>query len=148
MNGYTNQYLNNQIASASPEQLLLMLYDGAIRFAKLAVKAIEDNDIPKRAYYVNKASAIISELDATLDHDRDAALAENLDALYHYMLKLMMNANRDNDPAPLEEVIAMLKDLRKTWSQAIEILRREQNSAQATPEGQIQGTQPKIAAAL
>ncbi len=148
MNGYANQYLNNQIASASPEQLLLMLYDGAIRFTKLAIQAIEANDIPKRAYYVNKASAIISELDATLDHNQDASLAENLDALYHYLLKQLMNGNKDNDAAPLEETVDMLRDLRETWAKAIEIARQEQAAGHSAAGEATAAPQPKIAAAL
>ncbi len=149
MNGYTNQYLTNQIASASPEQLLLMLYDGAIRFTTLAVKAIESNDIPKRAYYINKASAIISELDATLDHDQDANLAENLDALYHYMLKEFMNANKDNDPEPLKAIIKMLKELRETWAEAIALAKNEQvEPASPNLDSDPAPGHTKIAAAL
>ncbi|WP_457572970.1 flagellar export chaperone FliS [Desulfolithobacter sp.] len=149
MNGYTNQYLANQIATATPEQLLLMLYDGAIRFSTLAIKAIEDNDIPKRAYYINKASAIISELDATLDHDQDARLAENLDALYHYMLKEFMNANKDNDPEPLQNIIKMLKELRETWAEAITLAKNEQTEpVSQNPDSDSAPVSTKIAAAL
>lgn len=68
MNGYTNQYLTNTVHSASPEQLMLMLYDGAIRFVALGIQAIDNGLIDKRAYYINKCSAIISEFSATLDH--------------------------------------------------------------------------------
>lgn len=125
MNGYTNNYLANQVNSASPEQLMLMLYDGAVRFAALAIKAIEENNLDKRSTYINKTYAILSEFAATLDHNQDPHLAENLDALYHYMQQQLMNANLKNDPAPVLEVKTMLSDLRQTWAQAIEQNKQE-----------------------
>ena len=132
MNAYTNQYMVNTIKSASPEQLLLMLYDGAIRFAALGVKAIDANDFEKRSYYVNKTSAIISELAATLDHSLDPDFADNLDALYHYMLNNLMDANLKHDTRPLLEVKKMLGELRETWSQAMEI-NRSQKQKESVP---------------
>jgi len=125
MNGYTNQYLANTVNSASPEQLMLMLYDGAIRFVSLGIQAIENGLIDKRAYYINKTSAIVSEFAATLDHNQDAKLAEDLDALYGYMLRRMLEANLKNDTAPLIEVKKLLSDLRATWAQAININKQE-----------------------
>lgn len=120
MNSYTNNYLANQVNTASPEQLMLMLYDGAVRFASMAVKAIENGTPDKRSYYINKTYAILSEFAATLDHNQDAGLADNLDALYHYMQQRLMEANLHNDTAPIIEVKQLLTDLRQTWAQAIE----------------------------
>lgn len=131
MNGYTNNYLASQVNTASPEQLMLMLYDGAVRFASLAIKAIEENAPDKRSYYINKTYAILSEFAATLDHNQDAQLAENLDALYNYMQQQLMKANLKNDPKPVGEVKDMLSDLRKTWAQAIEIDKQEKQPAPA-----------------
>lgn len=129
MNGYVNQYLTNTVQSASPEQLMLMLYDGAIRFVSLAIQAIDNGLIDKRAYYINKTSAIVSEFAATLDHSMNPKLAEDLDALYSYMLNRMMEANLKNDTAPLVEVKQMLSDLRRTWAQAIDINKQEMREA-------------------
>ncbi len=120
MNSYTNNYLANQVNTASPEQLMLMLYDGAVRFASMAIKAIEDNTPDKRSYYINKTYAILAEFAATLDHNQDAGLADNLDALYHYMQQRLMEANLQNDTAPIVEVKQLLTELRQTWAQAIE----------------------------
>jgi len=125
MSEYTNQYLATTVNSASPEQLMLMLYDGAIRFLSLGIQAIDNGVIDKRAYYINRASAIVAEFAATLDHKQDARLAENLDALYDYMLRRMLQANLKNDPAPLREVKQLLTDLRITWAQAIELNKQE-----------------------
>ncbi|WP_448872796.1 flagellar export chaperone FliS [Desulfobulbus propionicus] len=129
MNGYVNQYLTNTVNSASPEQLMLMLYDGAIRFISLGIQAIENGLIDKRAYYINKTSAIVTEFAATLDHSMNPQLAEDLDALYNYMLNRMMEANLKNDPQLLIEVKKMLSDLRATWAQAIEINKQEMREA-------------------
>jgi flagellar protein FliS len=129
MNGYANQYLANAVNSASPEQLMLMLYDGAVRFISLAIQAIENGLIDKRAYYINKTSAIVSEFAATLDHSMNPKLAEDLDALYGYMQNRMLEANLKNDIEPLVEVKTMLSDLRATWAQAIEINKQEMRGA-------------------
>lgn len=128
MSAYTNQYLVNTIKTASPEQLMLMLYDGAIRFLSQGIISIESGMIDKRAYFINKASAIISEFAATLDRDQDAELADNLDALYAYMLNRLLDGNKNNDAAALEEVKNMLTDLRTTWAKAIDINKKEKGA--------------------
>ena len=127
MNGYTNQYLANTVLSASPEQLLLMLYDGAGRFLAQAIQAIEDGRIEQRTNCINKASAIVAEFAATLDRSQAPVLADDLTALYAYMLQRMMQANLKNDAEPLVEVKGLLADLRATWAEAIEINRAEQH---------------------
>jgi flagellar secretion chaperone FliS len=129
---YTNQYLATQVNSATPEQLLLMFYDGAIRFSALAVQSIDDEDIEKRNYYINKASAIISELAASLNHDIGAIATADLDALYNFMLKELMTANIKNDPEPIIQVKKMLTDLRETWNHAIALNNEEKNKSSQT----------------
>ena len=133
MNGYTNQYLANTVLSASPEQLLLMLYDGAGRFLAQAIQAIEDGRIEQRTNCINKASAIVAEFAATLDRSQAPALADDLTALYAYMLRRMMQANLKNDAEPLVEVKGLLADLRATWAQAIELNRQEKHQAAGAP---------------
>ena len=127
MNGYTNQYLANTVLSASPEQLMLLLYDGAGRFLAQAIQAIEDGRIEQRTNCINKASAIVAEFAATLDRSQAPVLADDLTALYAYMLQRMMQANLKNDAEPLVEVKGLLADLRATWAEAIEINRAEQH---------------------
>ncbi|PID72061.1 MAG: flagellar export chaperone FliS [Desulfobulbus propionicus] len=132
MSAYTNQYLVNTVNSASPEQLMLMLYDGAIRFLSQGIISIENGMLDKRAYFINKASAIISEFSATLDRSQDAELADNLDALYGYMLNRLLDGNKNNDTEALIEVKNMLSDLRSTWGQAIERNKLEKSGRAAT----------------
>ncbi len=137
MNGYVNQYQQNQIATASREQILLMLYDGAIRFSQQAKMAIDDNDMAVKGKYIGKTMAIISELIRSLDHEIGGDIAKDLDALYGYMLKELSNANVKNDKKPIEVVITLLKDLRETWAEAIEINNQEKNSHSQQNSGQV-----------
>ncbi|MDW7645470.1 MAG: flagellar export chaperone FliS [Desulfuromonadales bacterium] len=130
MNAYMNQYQNNQVSTATPEQLLVMLYDGAIRFVRQAIAALGTKNIEEKARYINKASAIVSEFRATLDHEIGGEIAAGLDDLYDFMLREMVKGNIKNDPEPLRVVENLLSDLRETWMQAIEINRQEKAPAQ------------------
>lgn len=121
MNPYLNQYRDNQILTASPEQILIMLYDGAIRFASLAQNCLNEGDMAGKGKYVGKVIAILAEFSSSLNYDIGPELAENLDALYSYMIGRLGHANINNDPGPIEEVKEMLIDLRQTWKQAVEI---------------------------
>ncbi len=125
MNMHSNDYLRNQIATASREQLLIMFYDGALRFIGQAKQAMQSGDITGRNHGINRASAIIAELAATLDHKIGGKIAEDLDALYAYMLNELNTANIKNDIKRLEIVEEMLSGLRQTWVQAIQIHRQE-----------------------
>lgn len=128
MNAYTNQfnqYQSTQVATASREQILVMLYDGAIRFVRQAIFAIEDGDRAKKIEGIDKAMAIVTEFRNTLDHQIGGEIAANLDALYEYMLRELVKANAQNDLKPLRVVEGLLSDLRDTWKQAIDIARAE-----------------------
>lgn len=129
MNGYVNQYQQNQIATASREQILIMLYDGAIRFCQQAKNGIDANDMSIKGKYIGKAMAIVSEFATSLDHNIGGDIATDLDALYSYMLRELSNANVENDKNRLDVVITLLKDLRETWKEAIEINNTEKSSA-------------------
>lgn len=134
MNGY-NQYLDNQISTASREQILVMLYDGAIRFSKQAKLAIENNDMANKGKYIGKTMAIISEFSSSLDHEIGGDIAKNLDALYAYMLKELTDANIHNETQPIDNTCSMLCELRATWAEAIEINNTQKhNSIQSIPK--------------
>ncbi|WP_163339283.1 flagellar export chaperone FliS [Desulfopila sp. IMCC35008] len=132
MNGYVNQYQQNQIMTASQEQILVMLYDGAIRFASQSIEAIEKNDMATKGKYIGKAMAIISEFANSLDHEVGGEIAADLDAMYGYILRELSNANVENKKSRIEGVIALLKDLRQTWIEAIEINNSEKANGQET----------------
>ncbi|OQX05511.1 MAG: flagellar export chaperone FliS [Desulfobulbaceae bacterium A2] len=123
MNAYSSNYLNQQITTASPEQILIMLYDGALRFLAQAGTAIEQRQVEQRNHYIGKVSNIITELSATLDHEVGGQIADDLAALYDFMLRELHRANIKNDMQALATVEHLLTDLRETWVQAIDIAR-------------------------
>lgn len=127
-NPYAN-YSNQKVFTASKEELLIMLYDGAIKFANQALMAIEAKDTQKAHNLIGRVQDIVREFQVTLD--RKYPIAENLSALYDYMYSRLVTANIKKDPAPLEEVRDMLKELRETWKQAAE-LSKTQNSPTAS----------------
>lgn len=126
MNTYNmNQYQQNQVNTASPEQILLMLYDGAIRFTRRAIAGIEENRFEMKASGVSKAMAIISEFSNSLNREIGGQIADDLDALYHFMLRELTSANLNNDVKKLRVVETLLLDLRQTWGEAVEINKKE-----------------------
>ena len=123
MNAYVNQYQNNSILSASPEQILIMLYDGSIRFCRQAILAMEAKDKKVQAEKVSRTMAIVSEFSNTLNHEVGGEIAGELDALYGFMMRELTRANLENDRKALETVEDLLTGLRETWVEAIEINR-------------------------
>lgn len=126
MNAYMNQYQQNQIDTASREQILIMLYDGAIRFCRQALDAMESGNDKLKREKISRALAIVTEFSNTLDREIGGEIAENLDALYHFMIRELTSANLQNDSEKITVVIGLLCELRETWMQAIEIARQEQ----------------------
>lgn len=114
-----NPYLKTQIETASKEQLLIMLYDGAIKFLNQAKLALENKEYEESHRLLLKAQDIIYEFQATLDMDLGGELAQNLFNLYSYYIKRLVYANLKKDKEPIEEVLRHLKGLRDTWKQAI-----------------------------
>ncbi len=123
MNAYANQYRNNQILNASPEQILIMLYDGAIRFTRQAILGIEENRPSLKLEGVSRAMAIIAEFSNTLDREVGGDIAENLDGLYYFMMTELAEARTQNSVPKLRAVENILLDLREGFTGAIEINR-------------------------
>jgi len=112
-------YQRVEAQTTSQGQILLRLYDGAIRFTHQAEQAIEAGDPAEKGKYLGKAMAIIDELITALDHDAAPELCANLEALYLYFIHQLTVANTTMDAAPCREVIAHLTSLRETWEQAV-----------------------------
>jgi len=127
MNAYTQQYQQNQILTASPEQILVMLYDGAIRFTRQAIIGIETGNQVQKLEGISRAMAIITEFANTLDHGIGGEIAANLDALYAFMNNELTKANLKNDINKLKVVEGLLVDLRGTWAEAIDVALKESN---------------------
>ena len=109
-------YRNTELQSRTPLELVAMLYDGAIRFTTQAREAVQRRDIPARREAVSRAIAIISELQSTLDVERGGEVAASLDRLYAFVIERLLAASFKQDPAPLDEVLAVLNTLREGWS--------------------------------
>lgn len=115
---YANVGLETGVAAASPQQLIVMLYEGAELAVRMAIKHINEGDLAKKSSAITKASSIIIEgLRAALDPQQGGAIAQQLDALYDYMNKRLMLAHLNNQTAPLEEVLGLLRELRGAWQQ-------------------------------
>ncbi|RAP73927.1 flagellar export chaperone FliS [Paenibacillus montanisoli] len=122
-----NKYLDNSVQTASPAQLLIMLYDGAIRFSKAAIMAIKDGKNEDANRNLLKVQAIVSEFEITLD--RKSELADGLLKLYEYFKMRLMEANIKKDTAPVEEVLGYLTELRETWVAAARPVASAQRSS-------------------
>ncbi len=125
MKSYANPYQNTQVQTSSPEQILIMLYDGAIRFLHQAAEGMEKGDYKKKIHFTDKTLAIIAELSATLDHEVGGEIAGNLASLYDFMMREIPRANAKNDPQILQPVLNILEELREAWVEAAEIVKKE-----------------------
>ncbi len=110
-----NQYRMNHIQSASPIQLVAMLYDKAIIYLTIARDSLVEKDIDAKCLAMSRVIDIVTELQAVLDKDRGGDIAARLDELYTYMLQSLTIANYHNDVQPMEEVIGLLQELRDAW---------------------------------
>lgn len=120
-----NQYRQMQVTTASPEKVLLMLYDGAINFSKMAQDRMSNKDIVGKGTYLGKALAIVTELMNTLNPEACREVAVDLQRLYMYVIGEFTKANIQNDPKALENAINILCNLRDTWTEAVAIVQRE-----------------------
>ena len=113
------KYNNSKILTASPAELTLMLYDGAIKFCNIAIIGIEQNDIQKAHTNIRKVEKIIEEFRSTLD--RKYPVAEDFDRVYVYLLQRLLEANVKKDKEILEEVNMHLRSMRDTWKEVMRI---------------------------
>jgi flagellar protein FliS len=111
-----NKYLETSIQTATPAQLLIMLYDGAIRFCRTASKAIDNGQTEEAHRNIIKAEDILLEFVISLD--KTAPVADGLVQLYDYMYQRLIEANTKKDKGIIEEVIGFLVELKETWVQA------------------------------
>lgn len=110
-------YANNKVMIASPAELTLMLYDGAIKFCNIAIRAIEEGDVEKAHNNIVKVENIIDEFRATLNHKY--AVAEDFENVYVYLRERLSLANMKKDKEILEEVLKHLRTMRDTWKEVM-----------------------------
>ena len=122
-NGYS-QYSNSKIMTASPAQLTLMLYEGAIKFCNIAIVAVEDKDIEKAHNNIRKVQNIISEFRSTLNFKYP--VAKDFDKVYVYLEDRLHEANVRKDKEILEEVLGHLRTMRDTWKEVMVLAKRNE----------------------
>lgn len=110
-----NAYRRTEVQSRTPLELVVMLYDGALRFVVAAREAMERRDLHARREATSRLLAIISQLQSTLDMRQGGDVASSLDGLYAYMTERITTAAATHDPAPLDEVRRLLEMLREAW---------------------------------
>lgn len=114
-------YQNNKISTATPAELTLMLYEGAIKFCNIAMLALEENQIGKANDYIIKTEKIIAYLRATLDFKYP--VAKEFDQVYDYLYNRLVLANIRKDKSILEEVLEHIRGMRDTWKEVMRLAR-------------------------
>ncbi len=119
-----DEYLKNKIMTATPAELTLMLYEGAIKFGNISIKAIDEGDIQKAHTNIVKVEKIIDEFRRTLDHKYP--VAEHFENIYRYLSQRLVEANVTKDKAIMEEVVEHLRSMRDNWKEVMKVAKSQQ----------------------
>lgn len=115
-----NTYTQNNVGVESPEKLVQMMYEGVLRFNMQAKRSINEGDIERRTYWINRSSAVINELINILDFNH-GEVAHYLSGLYTYQLRLLIEANLQNSTEKLDEVTRVVKALLEAWRESTHV---------------------------
>lgn len=144
-----NAYLKTRVMTAPPEQLRMMLLDGAVRFARMAREAMDTKDYEAIYEGFTNARAIVLELGESIKPDPDAELARNMKGVYTFIYGELVHSSIEKDTARLDKTIELLEYERETWKQFIDKLERErseglvdQSDQGAIPQGDAPGRAP------
>lgn len=118
-NNAASAYNDSKVLTATPAELTLMLYEGAIKFCNIAIMAIEKNDMQKANLNIIKAENIILELRSTLDMKYPVSM--QLDSIYDFINRNLIEANIKKDKSKIEEVLGLIRELRDTWKEAMKL---------------------------
>ena len=119
MRGHSFQYLEQQVLTAGREQLLLLTYDGVLRFLARARRGLRDEDYHEKHLGITRAQALLIELRRSLDFTSAPALAHNLARIYTYLVEELARADAEDDAGRLEQAAALVAELRSAWDDAI-----------------------------
>ena len=119
VNKAAEQDANNKVLTASPAELTLMLYDGAVKFCNIALMGLEKNDYEKVSTNLIKAQNIITEFRATLDFKYP--VAKDFDVVYEYIHRTLVDANLKKDKELVEEALGRIKEMRDTWKEVMRL---------------------------
>jgi len=128
------QYKQVQVKTANKEKLLIMLYQGCIKFLRLAKKSIEDEDIQGANNYIIRSQDIIRELMHTLDREKGGEVADNLYSLYDFMNRQLIEANVNKDVEKIEVVEDMMMELLDSWKQIAGEKKKKNKNKEEEPQ--------------
>lgn len=129
VNTAAEAYKRQQVMTATPEMLTLMLYNGALRFMKEGIEAITKKDFEQTNTSLQKAENIITEFRMTLNMDYE--ISHQLMPLYNYVYDRLVEGNMKSDVKPVEEAMGIITELRDAWSQAMKKARAEKGDVAA-----------------
>ena len=127
INNAAEAYKRQQVMTATPEALTLMLYNGALRFMKEGMDAMEKKDYEQCNTSLQKAQKIIMEFQATLKMEYE--ISHQLMPLYDYVYNSLVEANMKSNPAKVQESIDLIKELRDAWAEAMKEARQERGAS-------------------
>lgn len=125
-------YLRTKVLTATPEQLQLMLYEGAIRFAEQAKLALQQKNFEQSYTLICRVQKIINELSCTLKHDVYPELCQKLSSLYNYVYRKLIDANTHHEVSALDEALEILRYQRETWVMLMDQLGKQKAAVAAT----------------
>ncbi len=125
MENASNEYLRNAVLTASPEQLHLMLYDGAIRFTKQGIEGIQSQNWEQTFNGLARAQKIILEMSNSLNHDVDPQLCARMAALYNFVYRKLVDASVQRSADLAREALGLIEYQRETWVMLLDKLRQE-----------------------
>ena len=131
----TNAYLRTKVLTASPQELRLMLLDGAIRYAQMGRDGLAGRDFEQAYNGITQCRAIVTELMTSIRREHDPQLADRVQSVYIFLFNELINASMEKDPARMDKIIELLEFERETWAMLIEKLRAERAGAPAPAEG-------------
>lgn len=124
---FTHEYQKSAVQGASPIQLIVMMYDGALRFMEAGRHAMQQKDLEKQNANLQKAQRVVVELMACLDMKNGGEVAKNLFALYSYVVDELVQANMSDDLKAVERSIKVISDLRESWSELQKSVRQSKD---------------------
>lgn len=125
-----DKYFTQQVMSASPEQLTMLLYEGALRFVKQSIRACEEKNFEESHQYNLKTQAIIQELYVTLDYQFE--ISESLGKLYDFVIYLLIEGNIKKDEEQLRQAEQFIKEFRDTWKELLTLAAEQKKAGKIT----------------
>ena len=147
-NNHANSYLRTKVMTATPEQLQMMLYDGAIRFCEQARVALNEKNWEQSYNLITRVQKIVMEMICALKHDVSPELCSRLAALYNFAYRKLIEANVDHNVGALEEALEVLRYQRETWGMLLDQLGKQKAAAVAKSIVDLPGPNARMEASI